>query len=170
MNTLHPFFDSYIPGDKAAFKSELQALADYLMTGVNELAAVMFNESLLNPQAVNGATNAAGLIQIMPATAAGLGYTTDEILNMNAVEQMRGPVKKYLATFRGKIGQFIKAYLSVFYPAAINKPSTWTFPQIVYQYNKGIDVNKDGALTVADFEAWSLKKFPVDLQNLLKKK
>ncbi len=166
---LHSFFLPYITTNRDQFIKELQALADYLMTDINKLAAVMHHESHLSPTAINSSSNATGLIQFMPSTARSLGTTVEQLMLMSNVEQLVY-VKKYFSPFRGKLSQYRDVYFSVFYPAANGKPSTWAFPRAVYAQNSGIDLNGDQLLTVGDFDQWILRGFPTDLQNLLKKK
>lgn len=139
------------------------------MCDINDLAAVMWKESKLKPNAVNGKSNATGLIQFMPDTASQLGTTTTALLQMSNVAQLPY-VKKYLAPYRGKLNSYSQIYRSVFYPVSADKPLNWTFPHSVYLQNSGLDINGDGKLSVADFEEWILKDFPTDLQKLLKKK
>lgn len=63
---------------------------------------VINGESAFDTKALNydfekqKGSRAAGLFQFIPRTAAGLGYTTEQILNMNAAEQL-GVYDKYLS-------------------------------------------------------------------------
>lgn len=108
------------------------------------LANLINHESRFNPQAVNGSTGATGLIQFMPSTARGLGTTTAALKAMSGPQQM-AYVDKYLSKFKGKFNSPADTYMTVFYPAAVGKPATWTFPPEVSRYNPGITKPADYA-------------------------
>lgn len=73
----------------AAFQSKLdEMIAKYPGLTREEIYQIMQGESGFNTTAVNGSTGATGLFQFMPATARELGYTTEQIQNMNAAEQL----------------------------------------------------------------------------------
>lgn len=89
-------------------------------------------ESQNNPKAINPYTNAVGLIQFMPATLKDLGYTTDEVLNMDYVNQTYlvyqyffrydAKQKKYVPKIPKALSSLTNFYLMIFYPAAISRP------------------------------------------------
>ena len=73
----------------AAFQSKLdEMIAKYPGLTREEIYQIMQGESGFNTTAVNGSTGATGLFQFMPATARELGYTTEQIQNMSAAEQL----------------------------------------------------------------------------------
>ena len=65
------------------------------------------------------------------------------------------------------------AYVAVFFPAAIGKPDNWNFEtkkikrSTVARQNPGIDLNKDGTITVAEFKGYLIRSIPSRLKNLI---
>jgi hypothetical protein len=123
------------------------------------LAAVISFESGFNPKAVNRYSNAAGLIQFMPATAKTLlkaasnEAATAQVLAMTFPEQLN-LAEKYFAPYQGRMGSVDDVYLAVFYPAAIGtapdhvvgRPGT-----AVYEQNKAaFDKEGKGYFTTSD--------------------
>lgn len=128
--------------------------------GPNWLMACMAWESgeTFSPSIRNGAgSGATGLIQFMPATAKGLGTTTDHLAELTAEEQLEY-VHRYFLPYKGKLSLLSDVYMAILWPAAIGKPDTaplWdasTRPT-TYRQNAGLDVNKD--LTITKGEAAS---------------
>lgn len=73
----------------AAFQAKLdEMIAKYPGLTREEIYQIIQGESGFNTTAVNGSTGATGLFQFMPATARELGYTTEQIQNMSAAEQL----------------------------------------------------------------------------------
>ena len=134
------------------FLNEVKAMAGRLNCDYRDLLGVMNAESGLNAQAVNKNGGATGLIQFMPATARGLGTTTEQLRNMSPIQQLKY-VEKFLQNAisrAGKTGQRISAgdlYTMVFMPAKINKEIICQAGSKEYKYNKGLDTNKDGVIT-----------------------
>ena len=124
---------------------------DWLMSVINKESAGTFSPSIKNPT-----SSATGLIQFMEATAKGLGTTTAALRKMTAVQQM-DYVEKYFQPYKGKMKSFADVYICVFYPAALDKPDTWVFPNWVYKVQKYIDINKDGKITLGEFKKWMNK-------------
>ena len=138
----------------------------------NWLMALMNSETggTFNPGIVNmGGSGATGLIQFMPATANWLGTSTSQLAKMSAVTQLAWVEKYLIATLKmvklSKFRDYDDLYLAVFYPAAIGKPDDYVIPLKGegYNQNKGIDLNKDGQITVADFKAFIRAKIPTKL-------
>lgn len=140
------------------FMDGLKKVASNLGVNADDMLKVMTKESGLNPAAVNRYSNATGLIQFMPSTARGLGTTVEELRNMSGVEQL-----KYIELYYKRLG--IKSgmdvgdiYILNFYPAAINKPRDYVIASSgskIYSQNAGLDVNKDGKITVQDVRNWA---------------
>ena len=140
------------------FMEGLKKVASNLGVNADDMLKVMTKESGLNPAAVNRYSNATGLIQFMPSTARGLGTTVEELRDMSGVEQL-----KYIELYYKRLG--IKAgmdvgdiYILNFYPAAINKPRDYVIASSgskIYSQNAGLDVNKDGKITVQDVRNWA---------------
>lgn len=130
------------------------------------IAGVMSNESGVRPDAVNPNGGATGLIQFMPATAAALGVTTGMLRAMSGVQQMEY-VRRYFAPHVQKIRPDVPGdyYMAVFMPAYVGKPESTVLGKKdsseilpgtklslgkIYEQNKGLDVDKNGVLTVGD--------------------
>jgi len=128
-----------------SYAGEIVSVSDTIGIKPNWLANVINFESRGgDPQARNPTSNATGLIQFMPRTARGLGTTIDVLYNMTGQEQMRW-VEAYFSPFRGKLDSQEDVYMAVFYPVAIGKPDTWTFPPAVEKWNPGIRTPADYA-------------------------
>jgi hypothetical protein len=73
-----------------AFMQEVERLQEkYPGLTKSELFRIIQGESGFNPRAKNKDSSAAGLFQFIPSTAAELGFTTEEIINMEPAEQVR---------------------------------------------------------------------------------
>lgn len=139
------------------FKKKLQKVASSLGVNSNDLLAIMKQESGVNPQAVNKTSGATGLIQFMPDTAHRLGTTTQDLYKMDGVQQLDYVYKYFKMTGVGD-GSLGDLYMAVFMPKYIGYPDHHVlgaagapgFSGKVYSQNKGLDRNKDGAITVAD--------------------
>jgi peptidoglycan hydrolase-like protein with peptidoglycan-binding domain len=137
------------------FKDKVIKIASDLKTNPNFLMAVMSFESggSFSPSKKNMAgSGAVGLIQFMPTTARALGTTTEKLSAMTAEGQLDF-VAGYLAPFKGRLNSIEDAYMSVLFPVAVGKSSTFVLfrkPSKAYQQNRGLDINGDGEITVAD--------------------
>lgn len=140
---------------RSAFISKVISISNYLRIDPNWLMQVMNKETggAFSPSIKNPTSSATGLIQFMAATAASLGTSTSALKRMSAVEQLDW-VKKYLEPYKGRMDSFPETYLAVFYPAGIDKPDNWKFPSWVYRANKGIDLNRNGIITIGEFKKW----------------
>jgi hypothetical protein len=148
------------------FNKKLEKIASALGVDSKHLVAIMKQESGVNPAAVNKMSGATGLIQFMPKTAASLGTTTAELKNMSAVEQL-DYVYKYFKMVGVKPGMDLgDLYMAVFMPKYVGADDNTVLGQNgaagfsgkVYAQNKGLDKNKDGAITVADVKS-SVQRF-----------
>lgn len=150
-----------------AFASKVKEIAKKYNINPNWLMGVMNSESAgtFSPSKYNEAgSGAVGLIQFMPRTAKYIGTTTDALAKMSNIEQLVW-VDKYIAKqlhdFKiAQIKDFDDLYLLVFYPKAIGEPKDWAFPSSIYKQNKGIDIDKDGSITISDFRKWIRKNIP----------
>jgi hypothetical protein len=132
-----------------SYVDEIIRVSDVIGIKPNWLANVINFESRGgDPQAVNTSgtkpTYATGLIQFMPFTARGLGTSIDALVVMSGREQMKW-VEKYFMPWRGRLDSQEDVYMAVFYPVAIGKPDTWTFPPAVAKANPGIRTPADYA-------------------------
>lgn len=158
---------SLVKENQTAFQSKVQQIAASLGVDPNDLMIVMYKESRLNHRAVNASTGATGLIQFMPATARSLGTTTASLAAMSNVQQL-DYVEKYLRAYKGKFKRLIDLYLSVFYPVAVGKASNYVIGKrggAIYDQNAGLDVNKNGEITVQDIETWLLAGLPAEAKT-----
>jgi hypothetical protein len=135
-----------------AFRRKLVALASALHLSADALAGVMKIESGFNPAATNPTGGATGLIQFMPSTAARLGTTTAALRQMSAEDQL-DYVAAYYRPVANRIVDDGDHYMATFFPADLGKPRTTVIAkrgEKVYDQNAGLDVSKDGILTVDD--------------------
>lgn len=140
------------------FANKVKQISTKLKVNPNFLMMVIFKETggSFSPSIKNPSSSASGLIQFMEDTAKSLGTTTAALRAMSATEQL-DYVYKYLKPFTGRLKTFRDVYLAVFYPSGIGRSSSWKFPSWVYKSNRGIDMNKDGVLTLGEFEKWAMK-------------
>ncbi len=153
--------------DSVAFETKVRDIASRLKIQPDWLMAVMDSETggTFSPSIRNGAgSGATGLIQFMPATAKGMGTTTDALAVMSAVEQL-DYVERYLTGVLKERGlsayrDYDDVYFAVFYPAAIGKADDWQFPMSIYRQNLGVDMDKNGVITVGDFKQFIRRNIP----------
>lgn len=138
------------------FYRGLKALAAKLGCQPQDLLAVIYLESACKPAALNKTTSAVGLIQFLPSTLRGLGYTAGvyQFQTLSAWEQLPW-IERYLvgvSNAYGPLTDAIRLYLAVLYPAALSNPSRVVFAagSIEYQQNRGLDLDADGMITVDD--------------------
>lgn len=139
------------------FKAKVIEIAEYIGTDPNYLMACMAFESAetFSPSIRNAAgSGATGLIQFMPATARGLGTTTNNLAALTA-EQQLDYVKKYFAPYRGRLRTLSDVYMAILWPAAIGKSESsalWSRAgrPVTYRQNAGLDANRDGVITKAE--------------------
>ena len=144
------------------FAAAIVKTADDLDIDPFALTNLIFLESGLNPRAINSRSGASGLIQFMPATAAGLGTSVAAIRSMSAVQQMLW-VQEYLRRAQARHGSLRKPkdlMLSVFYPAYIGKSAWRPFPANVRRANPGI-------VTSWDYEQLVKKKARMPMRAIL---
>lgn len=160
---------------RPAFERKLQSISNFLGIYPDWLMWLMNHESGVNAQAVYKApgdstdaftrakNRATGLIGFMPSTAKSLGTTTQDLWLMNEVEQL-DYVKKYFQSFAGKIKSVYDLGKIAFFPLMLGKPRSWEVAgggmtaQTVRNWNPGFDLNKDGVITVGEYEDYFIKK------------
>jgi hypothetical protein len=141
------------------FQQKLQKVATALGTTPNALLAVIKHESGGKPYAVNPRSGATGLIQFMPDTARRLGTTTEDLKQMDAVQQLDFVYKYYKMTGVGD-GTAGDLYVATFMPKYVGYPPSTVLGQMgaagfagkVYDQNKPLDRNGDGKITIADIK------------------
>jgi hypothetical protein len=123
---------------------------DHLMMAMYKETAGTFSPSIKNPT-----SSASGLIQFMEDTARNLGTTTAKLRAMTFNQQM-DYVYRYFLPYKGKLKTFYDVYAAILLPIAIGKKDDWRFPNWVYKANKGLDVNKNGYITMGEWKKWAL--------------
>jgi len=138
-----------------AFKQKAIQIAADLKVNPNFLVAVMSFESgeTFSPSIRNAAgSGAVGLIQFMPATAKQLGTTSAALAAMTAEDQLDF-VAKYFRQFKKPLLTIEDVYMAVLMPSAIGKGSDFVLfrkPSKAYRQNSGLDINKNGEITVGE--------------------
>ncbi|MDK9783071.1 hypothetical protein KIT90_16930 [Vibrio sp. B172a] len=136
---------------------ELDIHPDFLMACMAFETGETFSPKIKNA-AGSGAT---GLIQFMPATAKGLGTTTEKLAQMTAVKQL-DYVKKYFWPYRKRINKLEDVYMAILYPAAIGKSTSHALFKrgtIAYKQNSGFDKDKDGNITLSEISSKVTSKY-----------
>jgi peptidoglycan hydrolase-like protein with peptidoglycan-binding domain len=145
-----PGSDHVSPG----FKEKVVQIANDLGTNPNFLMAVMSFETgeSFDPAKRNPVSGAVGLIQFMKPTAQGLGTTQEALAQMTAEEQLDF-VAKHFKPFRNRLRTLEDAYMAVLFPAAVGKGAAHVLfrkPSTKYNQNNGLDINRDGVITVGE--------------------
>ena len=164
--TLSGTAKSLVGGD-GNFLAEVNRVAKAVKAHPADLLGLMASESGLDPKAQNK-SGATGLIQFMPDTAAGLGTSTSALKGMSRSEQMKYVEKFLKKTLHGVPvqGSHVSAgnlYTAVYLPAFAAKDSSYIVakkggfsdswghhPAAWYSHNSGLDLNGDGAITIAE--------------------
>lgn len=121
-------------------KNELVRVSRKLGVKPESLAKLIIFESGFKPWAKNPLSGAMGLIQFTNKTARNMGYrgAYDLVSKYSTItQQLRFPVYQYLSKFK-PFSSEKSLYLSVFYPAARNKPNWYILPAKVRKLNPGI--------------------------------
>lgn len=150
------------------FLNKVKQVAKNINCDYEDLLALMNSESSLDPTAAhknkNGEKTAVGLIQFTKSAAIpelnkvyGLNLTLEKIEKMSALEQL-DLVEKYYKMNADKLpkGKKLTAadlYAVTFLPARAKKEVLTRSGEDYYKSNKGLDVNKDGAITKSDLNA-----------------
>lgn len=154
------------------FLDKVKSVAAALNADYIDVLAFMYNESAgtYDPGIVNS-IGATGLIQFMPATATGLGTTTQALAQLSRVDQMDW-VLKYFNYFRftQKVPnpKLQDLYLCVFWPAAIGQADNYVIAPAgsqVASQNRGL-CGPDGSITCASVGAVAAAKIPLVKQAL----
>ncbi len=172
---------------KTALEQKIQGVSKNLNINPDWLMLVMWQESRLNSKAVNAQkgdpadaytrakTRATGLIQFMPNTAKSLGTSTQALYTMNALQQL-DYINRYYLPYKAKIKNFHDLYLATFFPLAMGKPDDFVMQTskisagVVAAQNAGLDLNRDGKITVSEFKEVITRRVPKQFLDILKKK
>lgn len=159
------------------FEKKVRNISDLLQINPDWLMMMMWLESGLNPKSVNkqpgdssnagerAAKRATGLTQFMPSTARNFGTSTTALYNMTALQQL-DYVYKYFKPYAGKINSLFDLYLINFFPVAMGKPDTYVLEtknisaSVIAKQNPGMDINKDGKITIGEFKQMVTKRIP----------
>jgi hypothetical protein len=136
----------------------LVALASSLECRAVDLAGCWMSESGLHTWAHNPHGDAAGLFQLMPATARGLGFKGDwKAFCALSVQQQLGWAQQYYGPHRGRLVTPGAVYLSTFLPALMSHASepcyvlcSATLHPEWYRQNIVFDADHKGWITVGD--------------------
>lgn len=116
----------------------------------------ILHESSGNPQAVNKISRATGIIQWTPRTAKKYKTTVEEIYKMTMSEQI-DLLYEYFKDKRN-LKSYREIRLAVFSPKHMRKSidyiladSTTEFGKKIIAQNPGLDINKDGIITIGEF-------------------
>lgn len=152
--------------DLPAFEGKVREVSAQLDVPPEWLMAVMYSESRFDAAVKNlRGSGATGLIQFMPNTARDLGTSVQAIEKLNHVEQLDW-VRKYMQLMRDKYGEYETVtdfYLAILYPKARGQElcySMYATPSKAYKQNSGLDLDKDGQVTVGEIDKRLKKLFP----------
>ena len=155
----------------AAFVAKVMEVADSLDIHFSWLVGIMHHESRLNHKARNS-IGAVGLIQFLPVTARGLGTSTYRLRQMTDIEQLEY-VYRFYKHAKGKLNKMTDLYLYAFFPISIL--NDWgdyrtikygkLSASIIAKQNPGLDLNRDGKVTVDEVRRQALRKVPLVLSN-----
>ena len=147
-------YGSYNPNVSKEFLNKVSDISQRLGVPAEYLMAAMGFETGGDylPNTVNPVSGATGLIQFMPSTAKGLGTSTAALAKMSAIQQL-DYVEKYFSSYKGRLKSLSDVYMAVLWPAAIGKNSDqalWSKGTIQYTQNSGLDIDKNGKVTVGE--------------------
>ena len=134
--------------------------------------AVMWSESRLDPAATNPEGGATGLIQFMPATAAGLGTSCEALREMSALDQL-DYVERFFRPYAPRCHTFGDFYMACFFPAAIGKEDDYVLQtrklsaERIARQNPAFDTDRDGRITAGEFRRRLPKLFPDEFRSIL---
>ena len=161
--------------NEEGFLDKVKEVAKNVNCDYKDLLAVMNAECGLKHHKPNKISGAVGLIQFSKSTAKGLGTSTEELSKMSAIDQL-AYVEKFLTKCK-KTYKFNKdarlsgadLYSLVYLPARAKRRDVLCYKGETkengkllkyYEWNKGMDLNKDGKITKAEI-AKRVDKFRV---------
>ena len=165
-------FEYLIQENKEAFVKRVSEISNMLGISPDWLMLCMYIESRLDHKAKNKLSGATGLIQFMESTAAALGTSIVNLLEMSNVEQL-DYVYKYLKVYQSKMKSFVDVYFAIFFPRAIGKSPDYVLKtdrisaSKIAEQNSGYDINKDLNITVGEVRSKILAMVPADYADAL---
>jgi hypothetical protein len=137
----------------AEFQAQLEEMLEkYPGLTKEELYRVMQGESNFNTTALNSDSGATGLFQFIPSTAEMLGYTTGEIQNMSASEQL-AVYDQYLDAFDYRGGSLGIMQAAPGYASRGDGYEVYEPGSRAYEQNPGW-VGADGKITVGSINSY----------------
>ncbi|MCL4481231.1 MAG: transglycosylase SLT domain-containing protein [Bacteroidetes bacterium] len=165
-------YDFLVTENKDEFLAQVNDICARLGISPDWLMVVMKMESDIDETASNPYTNATGLIQFMPSTAAGLGTSVEQLKTMSNVQQL-DYVYKYFKPYTGRLKSLTDLYMVTFFPRGLGQPDDYVMQtdtisaQRIAQQNPGFDLDKNGQITAGEFRAAILRRVPGDVQITL---
>lgn len=155
---------------RSAFIEKVKTICSRLQIDPNWLMIVMRFETAnqFTPYVENKGSGAVGLIQFTSSTATALGTNLVALKLMSALDQL-DYVERYLTPYKGRMTDVYQTYMAVFAPAYIGKPDAQTVyasPQLSYTYNKALDTNNDGKITVNEIKAVISRYIPAGFESV----
>lgn len=149
------------------FAAKVEEVAKNLNCNPNDLLAMMYSESGLDPS-IKGACGAVGLIQFMPSLLTEYGYTADQVAAMSGVQQL-DLVQEFLSESKRISGYSTNdkidagtLYAICFLPASAKNEvlcSSTGNLSWAYNANSPLDIDNDGAITKSDMATRLNKKY-----------
>lgn len=169
-------FENKISGvDGKSFINKVKQVAYMLAYDPEWLMFVMNNESGFKANAVNPYSGATGLIQFMPDTASWLGTSTQDLKSLSRNQQLDWVLKYYKKWKQsGKVAKnSTDLALITFYPYAVNQPDDYKIgsekslerASSIAKQNPGLDMDKDGYISVLDYKKWLASKLPQEVSK-----
>lgn len=146
------------------FSDKLQIVSENINCSPKDLASVIYSESSFDPENVNPKTSAAGLLQFTPDVLSNMGYTTDDVVNMSAINQL-DLVEDYFTTRKEANMEDSTSYLDasdlyalVLLPAYVDREvlvsetSENEEDKERYERNKALDIDLNGDISKSDLK------------------
>ncbi|MVM34876.1 hypothetical protein GO755_32910 [Spirosoma sp. HMF4905] len=162
-------YSELVPADqRAAFVEAVVLSAERLHVHPDWLMVVMRFETAgtFRANIRNRYSGAVGLIQFIPNTAKQLGTSPTKLAAMTLVEQV-AYVEKYFTPYAGRMTDVYDVYIVVFAPAFLGRSNSTILysansPTLLgrqrYNWNKVLDDNRDGVITMRDVKR-QIKRF-----------
>lgn len=154
-------YSELVPADyRAQFEAAVIASAIRLKIEPDWLMVCMRFETAgtFRANTRNRFSGAVGLIQFLPTTARRLGVSPGKLGAMSAVDQLLY-VERYFQPYAGRMSDVYDVYLVIFAPAFLGRRNQQVLYRADdptplgrkrYQYNRVLDDNRDGVITIRD--------------------
>lgn len=158
-------FENEVKENKSAFLAKVREIAKELQFNPDWLMYVMHHESGLN-QSITNSIGCVGLIQFCPN--GGLSQsrlTASQMASLTNVQQLEY-VKRFFEPIAGKAQNFADVHLYAFVPSSFSQKNNRAHvigsevgnAQIYADTNKGFDFNRDGLITIGDFQDYTANR------------